>query len=356
MSGDFIDTFPPMDRQEWVNLIERELKGKSIDAVNWSLAPDWVVPPFSLADEAPSPLRAGKKAIDGWLIGECVSEKSSTAEAARQIEKAVNGKVQVLRLGKIRIPHLPPRGTDVPSVLLDGLPRDVDWCLEQNPEYPVIGGALSVTPHLRQIQNWSANWSGSRWLTIDCRCSASENQPEYLIDQLTDLLVKGHQLLGQFGNQSPDTINGQIRFCISVGNSFFLEIAKLRALRILWANLLQAWGLEAPHSIPPVEVHPAPDGLVNDQHLNMIRLTVQALSAVIGGCDLLMLPPSDVMEATGPSDAGRRVARNIQHILRMESHLDAVEDPAGGSYSVEYLTDSIIERVWDAFLSVTQGA
>jgi methylmalonyl-CoA mutase len=168
---------------------------------------------------------------------------------------------------------------------------------------------------------------------------------------LSGLLQQGDRLLEEYtaAGLSPQAVNAQLRFCLSIGNSYFPEIARLRALRLLWANVLQGWGLPGPVAIPPVEVHVAPGALVEDTYLNMIRLTTQAMSAVIGGCDLLFLPPADLHAAEKRPSLTRRIARNVQHLLKMESHFDAVADPAGGSYYIEKLTEEIAERAWKDF-------
>lgn len=355
MNSDLIGTFEGVDRNQWLALIEKELKGKSADAVNWRISDDWVVPPFSLAGETSGAHRGGKKAVGGWLIGENLSGEYDSEEVSRRVQLAAQGGVQVLRVGETVPAFLPESPNNALALLFEGSPEQIDRLPEWISRYRIEGGALSKQPSEAQLENWSGQWPGSRWLTLDVRCEAPHDHPEYVIEQLTNLLVKGHQLLGLYGGLSTEFLNSQFRFCLSVGNSFYVEIAKLRALRTLWANMLKAWGLPEPCHVPIVEVHAAPDALTQNQHLNMIRLTVQALSAVVGGCDLLILPAADLQEQGKGSDAGTRISRNIQHLLRLESHLDAVEDPAGGSYSLDNLTDSVTERVWSAFVATQTG-
>jgi methylmalonyl-CoA mutase len=84
----------------------------------------------------------------------------------------------------------------------------------------------------------------------------------------------------------------------------------------------------------------------------MIRATTQALSAVIGGADRLYVLPSDAYTGAPSSDFARRIARNVQHLLRLESFLDKTMDPAAGSYYIETLTDQLALKAWDKFVEL----
>jgi len=147
----------------------------------------------------------------------------------------------------------------------------------------------------------------------------------------------------------------RIHFNLCVGSDFFLEIARLRALRLLWTRVLTACGVDP--SLAPVMVHARTSrrtGTVLDPHVNMLRATTQAMSAVMGGVDSLHVAPFD--EATDISDEfSRRIARNVQLILSHECHLDQVTDPAGGSWFVEKLTADVAARAWEHFQAVESG-
>jgi methylmalonyl-CoA mutase len=132
-----------------------------------------------------------------------------------------------------------------------------------------------------------------------------------------------------------------IEFVFAVGSNYFFEIAKLRAARILWAQAAAAFG--APET---TRIHVRTSRLnksIYDTYTNLLRVTTEAMSAAIGGCDTL-----DV-EAFGFSP---HLAVNVQRILREESHLDAVTDPAAGSYYIEALTDALASAAWKLFQSV----
>ena len=142
-----------------------------------------------------------------------------------------------------------------------------------------------------------------------------------------------------------DAAAREIEFVFAVGPSYFMEIAKLRAARLLWAQAVAAFGANDAESCA-MQLHvrtPRRNKSICDRYTNLLRVTTEALSAVIGGCDQLTIEPFGFDE---------HLALNIQRILQEESHLDAVADPAGGSYYIETLTDSIARAAWKLFQQV----
>jgi methylmalonyl-CoA mutase len=141
-------------------------------------------------------------------------------------------------------------------------------------------------------------------------------------------------------------ISPQFRFTTGVGPFFFMEIAKLRALRFLWSNVVGNFG--ASHNSQKMYIHGITSGYnqtVYDPYVNILRTTTEALSALIGGVDCLTTNCFDESFKV-PDEFSQRLARNIQLILREEVHLDELIDAAGGSYYVEVLTTEIAEQSW----------
>lgn len=139
---------------------------------------------------------------------------------------------------------------------------------------------------------------------------------------------------------------------LSVGSHFFMEVAKLRAARMLWSQVVQACG--GSETAARLMLHARSstwNKTAYDPYTNILRATTEAFAAVLGGCDSLHVAPFD--EALGlPSELGRRIARNTQTILREEVHLDALVDPAGGAWAVEALTAQVAEKAWSLFQQV----
>ncbi|MDZ4720147.1 MAG: methylmalonyl-CoA mutase family protein [Roseiflexaceae bacterium] len=144
----------------------------------------------------------------------------------------------------------------------------------------------------------------------------------------------------------------RVRFSLALGTNIFMEIAKLRAARMLWSKIIAACGL-APQTAPAI-IH-TQSGMrsftIADAHVNLLRATAQSFAAIIGGCNSLEVRPFDAAIHT-PDDFSRRLAINTQHLLHDESLLGRVIDPAGGSWYVESLTDAVARKAWILFQEV----
>ncbi len=148
------------------------------------------------------------------------------------------------------------------------------------------------------------------------------------------------------------TVYKNVNFTLSIGSNFFMEIAKLRALRNLWYNISKAFGGSEGHS--KIKIHTqtsAWNKTILDEHTNILRSTTEAFSAILGGCDSLQISPFNFLskETDGFSE---RIAGNIQLILKDEVHVGNVLDAAGGSWYVESLTKSLAEKAWQLFQEV----
>jgi len=152
-----------------------------------------------------------------------------------------------------------------------------------------------------------------------------------------------------------DTATRQVVFGVSVGCRFFQAIAKLRALRKMWAKVVTSVG-GSEEAARSTRIHVRTSRRVLTRHdpwVNLLRNTVCCFAGAVGGADSITTAPLDV--AIGPSDEfSRHLARNTQTILQEESHLNRVIDPAGGSWFLERLTDQLAERAWALFQTIEE--
>ena len=145
----------------------------------------------------------------------------------------------------------------------------------------------------------------------------------------------------------------RIKFNMGISTVYFMEIAKFRAARMLWAQIVKQYNPECDCACKMV-VNAATTEFtqtVFDSYVNLLRSQTQAMSAALAGVDSIVVAPFDKAYQT-PDDFSERIARNQQILLKEESHLDKVVDPAGGSYYVEMLTMSIAQEGWKLFLDV----
>lgn len=167
------------------------------------------------------------------------------------------------------------------------------------------------------------------------------NMAAYYFDKLTDLGL------------SADEIARKVQFSISVGVDYFMEIAKLKALRILFVQVANAFGAK---SLSPAEfqIHAYSSfwsKTIFDPSVNLLRDTTEAMSAILGGCDSLSLEPYDAAFKKAQPFL-KRIARNVSTIIKDESYLDKVADPVAGSYYIENLINNLVENAWTTFQQV----
>ncbi len=144
----------------------------------------------------------------------------------------------------------------------------------------------------------------------------------------------------------------RLHFRLGIGENFFMEIAKFRAIKLLWAQVSRAIGIgDSGQRIRLQARGGRRDKTIRDVHVNLLRATAEALAAVIGGVDCLSLAPFDA--PLGKSAAfSRRLSLNVQLILAEELRLPEVIDPAGGAWHIERLTDELAQRAWADFQAI----
>lgn len=150
---------------------------------------------------------------------------------------------------------------------------------------------------------------------------------------------------------SPEKIIRNIEFSMSVGTDYFLEIGKLRALRILFFKIAESYGLSE-YDPGDLNIHSVSSGwtkTVYDPYVNMLRNTTEAMSAVIGGCNAMTVAPyNENFEQS--TELSKRISRNVSNVLKEESYFDKIVDPSAGSYYIENITNELIQKAWSLFV------
>ncbi|WP_303011139.1 methylmalonyl-CoA mutase small subunit [uncultured Bacteroides sp.] len=195
------------------------------------------------------------------------------------------------------------------------------------------------------------------------------NAGAYIYQELGYALAWGNEYMSRLTDAgiSAGTVAKKIKFNFGISSNYFLEIAKFRAARLLWANIVAAYdsslrdeGKGADQDCccaAKMAVHAETSSFnltLFDAHVNLLRTQTEAMSAALGGVDSMTVVPFDKAYET-PDDFSERLARNQQLLLKEESHFDKVIDPAAGSYYIENLTVSIAQQAWNLFLSVEEA-
>lgn len=222
--------------------------------------------------------------------------------------------------------------------------RKGKWCTE-NPYAIVKANAEKMAAY-------------KNFKTIEVSGFVFNNSGSSIVQELGFALAAGVEYLDKLTDEgmSIDDITPNIRFHFATGSKYFMEIAKLRAARYLWAHIVKAYNPCCDCKCM-MNIHAETsewNKTVYDPNVNMLRTQTETMSAVLGGVDSFTVHPFDYTYECQPTELAERVARNQQLLLKEESHFAKIVDAAGGSYYIEELTQNIAEAAWKLFLEVQE--
>ena len=183
------------------------------------------------------------------------------------------------------------------------------------------------------------------------------NAGAYISQELGYALAWGNELMAKLTEAgfTADEVAKKIKFNLGISSNYFMEIAKFRAARWLWAEIVAAYKPACECACKMVAHAQTSEWnmTVYDAHVNLLRSQTEAMSSALAGVDSITVRPFDKIYQT-PDDFSERIARNQQLLLKEECHLDKVVDPSAGSYYVEVLTNSLADVAWKLFLEVEE--
>ncbi len=393
----FFSEFPPVTTEEWEEHIRRDLRGDDYaDRLLWHL-PDGITvrPYYRMEDlEALEPMRDDRLPDVAMPATFLVRQDVATPDieqAREHVAAALEGEVDILgislRVRDQRCTGVPLIGRDAFEAFAAGLPLDkVRVHLDAEEYSPSLlalflncvgdrAGASDVAftvafDPIAAMARSGRRMDGALDLAADMVEIATRRFPHGRVlqigavtfheagatpvQEIAFVLASAAELfehLIERGLLVRDVVR-HVFVAMPVATSYFVEIAKLRALRLTCAQLIDAFLPGEAASLPPIHGETSMRSLtLYDPHTNMLRATTAAASAVTGGCDVVSVRPFD--EASGRFDEfSYRMARNVGHLLRHEAGMDRVVDPGAGSYYVEVLTDAIARRAWQLFQDV----
>ncbi|WP_422362339.1 methylmalonyl-CoA mutase family protein [Reichenbachiella sp.] len=218
------------------------------------------------------------------------------------------------------------------EVLLFQSLGEVDATISQN-HLTLLEGLLSASTHGHRVINVDCGLVQRNGGGVATELSFLLSQCVFYINHLMD---KGYSL---------DKIVSNIFVSTDIGSSYFLELTKVRVMKMLLAQLLKQYGVED-LSIP---VHGSTSPITKsslDSNTNFLRCTSEAMSAVLGGADYLTIDPSHSLASSD------RIARNISNLMKDESYLSKTMDPAAGSYYMEDMSKKLAEESWEKFQNI----
>ncbi|MCS6929216.1 MAG: methylmalonyl-CoA mutase family protein [Saprospiraceae bacterium] len=371
---DFFADFPPVSKAEWLERIAKDLKGKAVEDLYWQLSDELRIDPFAHPDDQPQPPLPLSEEVHHWSINEDVEQANPQAANQQALEALAFGAESIsftlLDLGQLSTLteniYLDYIELNFSGQAVDAAPAAVLHNLGEEAQRRAIPtnrlrGALYYDPlarsrpvdwrYLSDLVAYAREaFPGYRVLSVNG--GSTYVGPAQVVQELTRLLQRGNEYLRQGAERGidPAALAAQMQFCLEVGKSYYVEIARLRAFCLLWLNILQAWRI--PLEYPVLDVRFAPAAYTEELYTNMIRATTMAMSAVLGGARRLTVLPYDAGRehlAKSPQTFSRRIARNVQHLLKLESGFAELTDPVAGSYFLEKLTAQLATHAWKAF-------
>ena len=366
--------FSPVSKAEWLDKVIRDLRGKPLTALDWQLSENWSVSPFAHADdltEVYQPLD-DQRSQNAWEVGVRLSvdnPKSANQQALELLERGANALIfQIQNAFSTEAFNALFQGIELAWISthfeLDDAAVASFW--ENFPAFLAVrkidGTALRGSVILKKTNEVApARWqqfaeSLPQWqlLAVDGRCLLG-NAADTATELATALRTANTylQLLYDQKWSATDWLP-RVKFILAAGDSYLLQIAKVRALRLLWQQLQLAWSI-APPQPAAIEAHLTERTHAEDANYNKIGATARAMAMVIGGVHRLVVYPSDRIGDQPGTPFGQRIALNVQHLMQMESYLDRTVDPAAGSYFLEKLTDDLAARAWTLFTEEMVG-
>lgn len=400
------EEFPPVSTEEWEEVIKKDLKGANYkEKLRWETDEGIETLPFyrredlsELNRSAPIPKSYTNTEANSWEIREPIFENDiSKANGAaqnaldrgadalqfqitvRRTEGMLGGDIQGLPiqnqsdfstvLSKISLENTPlhfDAGLASPALLamlwdeiqtqnLD--PQKIRTTFSYDPFiYLLQHGQYSkaqkdIERDIYHIAQFSAdNLPTVRPLSIDGRFY--HNSGATIVQELGYAMASASEYLAILTDNNINHAAQALSFSFSIGSNYFLEIAKFRAARLLWKNLIEAYDIDPQKNAAYLHGETSRwNKTLYDPYTNMLRTSTESMAGAIAGCDSLTVLPFDE-HFRQPNDFSERIARNQQLILSEEAYFNKVKDPAAGSYYIEKLTDKIAERAWDIFQDV----
>lgn len=392
------DQFPATTYDEWRAKVEADLKGADFDKkLVWRTNEGFNVQPVYRREDIKDlqttnslpgeyPYVRGTRTDNDWLtrqeiVAESAEEANSIAldvlnkgvtSLGFSVKEATADEVATL-LKDIHVPAVevnftccPNKAQALAEVLVKflqekGWADDFRGSIDYNPLRKALrhgAGNVSdeVVAQAKKLVETVAPVKGLRVLSVDS--NVLSNAGAYIFQELGYALAWGADWMTLLTDAGLDAteVARRIKFNMGVSSNFFMEIAKFRAARMLWAEIVRQYNPSCPCAEKMMchAVTSRFNQTIYDAYVNLLRSQTEAFSAAVAGVDSMTVTPFDVAYKK-PDEFSERIARNQQFLLKEESHMDKVIDPAGGSYYVETLTVSIAQQAWKLFLDVEEN-
>ncbi len=390
------DLFPPVSTEEWRAKVDADLKGADFQKkLVWRTNEGFNVQPMYRAEDIKDlkttnslpgefPFLRGTRTDNEWAISQDVNvedELNANEKAKDVISKGITAVTFVVSSDKVDFAEL-LNGIDINKIEIDikccpgkaiSVTKDLVEFIKTQKAEDTFKGSINFDPFRRLLKHGMDFPKEIKTLAIEILDAVKEiknikvlavdsfmlnNAGAYISQELGYALAWGNEWIAMLteAGVNVDEIAPRIRFNMGISSNYFMEIAKFRAARMLWAQIVKQYNPSC-DCLCKMNVHAITSEFnqtIYDAHVNLLRSETEAMSAALAGVDSITVTPFDKQYKT-PDDFSERIARNQQFLLKEESHLDKIVDPAGGSYYVETLTLSIANEAWKLFVATEEN-
>ena len=359
--------FPGVSSKAWKQQIQAGLKGEDYnDSLVWE-GPDHIkVKPFYNSEDLKEHPPHHIPTPTSWQIGQVCyvqSEKAANKKAAGALSKGAESLYFILPSPEVNMEEL-LQGIDLSIVPIHLDLRFVSSeFTEKLAKYKATNSAtfffyMDVLGSLARTGNWYHSMEKDlahtvqmakdlpHFNTISIDGALYQNAGANRVQQLAYMLSQAHEYLHLFESQQNPVNFPEPTFKVAVDSDYFFEIAKLRALRLLWQSLASSY--KVPESCHIIAQPSKRNKTLYDYNVNLLRTTTECMAAIIGGADTICNLPYDALYHKD-NEFGDRIARNQLLILRNESYFGEVSNPADGAYYIESLTDQLAQKALNLF-------
>ena len=393
--------FPPVPTEKWEEVIKADLKGADYERkLVWRTGEGFNVRPYYRAENLEGlrflgsqpgefPYVRGTRANNHWHVHQTIRvecPKAANEEALKLLNAGVDALGLCIASENFSAADLDTllAGIHIPAIELtfcgehpaavaelflakvekEGIAKEdvhANFCID-----PLVKGLTSkgdfcsengakCFARIAELVKKTKEYKHIRVVTVSGHIFS--NAGSTIVEELAFTLSAGHDYLVRLmdAGLSVDEAARKLRFSMAVTSNYFMEMAKFRAARMLWANIVKAYNPEKDCACKMYThaVTSTWNQTVYDPYVNMLRGTTEAMSASIAGIHSLEVTPFDA-SFEAPTEFSKRIARNVELLLKHEAHFDQVVDPAGGSYYIENLTQSIANEAWKLFLEIEE--
>lgn len=372
-TDNLLQEFPPVSTEAWEAVIAKDLKGADYSKkLVWKTPEGMAVKPYYRAEDLAGleyldtlpgsfPYIRSPRPTADWRIREEI-DATDPEQANLAARKAVVAGTEEIAFGHVALQNASDLG-----MLLAGL-QEIPVHFENAGE-PLLGLLMERMKQRQDAARISSGWNPltnldfaaevlraapATFLPFTVDGAKFEEAGATAVEEIGFTLAAAIDYLAEMQSRGADIDRAaqSVVFSFAIGANYFFQIAKLRAFRMLWARAVESFGGSAQSAKARIHARTSRwNKTIYDPHVNALRATTEAMSAILGGADSVTVAPFDECYKT-PDEASRRLARNTQIILKREALLAQVADPGAGSYCLEAITDFLACDGWKAMQKI----